>query len=118
MKPVLANLKAVHVLRTVPGQLVHASASPLHAWQTTRSPSRCTRRADVAARAFPFLSKLFGVKEEVKEGPQLVRIDYEAEGGVGGTSDALFGPLVCSCSVYPGRLLVLFVPLCETMLPT
>ena len=103
------------MLRTVPRHLVHALASPLHAWQTARSPSWCTRRADVKARAFPFLSKLFGGKADAKEGPQLVRIDYEAEGGVGGTSDALFGPLVCSCSV---KLLVLYLPLCENMRPT
>ncbi|KAK9838493.1 hypothetical protein WJX81_002737 [Elliptochloris bilobata] len=48
------------------------------------------RRAHVAARA-RFFGKLFG--SGAQEGPQLVPVDPDADGGIGGTSDALFGPL-------------------------
>ena len=52
----------------------------------------CARRPDARAHA-SFFGKLFGGSAH-KDGPQLVPINPDEDGGVGGTSDTLFGPLV------------------------
>ena len=67
----------------------------------------CASRPGVVARA-SFFGKLFGGSAH-KDEPQLVPINPDEDGGVGGTSDTLFGPLVrsYSCLTYCNLLCAL-----------
>ena len=84
-------MQAAFGLQTLPPARVW-STLPILRHAIPRHLHSCSHRQPLAP-VHGILERLFG-SSSTHDGPELVAIDPDSDGGLGGTSDGLFGPLV------------------------